>query len=76
MVHAYDLLRGRQALQTRTLRVQAVQWLDHPAQRDLGAECWCLCSLLAGQAMLLALTGVREMRGRLRFLQVCGVSAR
>lgn len=50
--------------------MQAVQWADHPAERDPKAEAKCLGALLAGQAVLLAIAAVRELRGRLRFLQL------
>ena len=52
-------------------RLQGVQWLDHPAQRDATAEWRCLRSLLGGQAALLAVAAFRELRGRTAFLQVC-----
>jgi hypothetical protein len=54
----------------RLTRLQGVQWLDHPAQRDAGAEWRCLRSLLAGQAALLAVAAFRELRSRMTFLQV------
>lgn len=52
------------------LPTQAVQWADHPAQRDAAAEAKCLAALLAGQALLLAIAAVRELRCRMQFLQL------